>query len=67
MALPAEARRRWKLTEGGAVEVVDLGDALIIVPAGRGGIRGIVRAAIDEAGGYASLATRATDEDPDLA
>lgn len=67
MALPAEARRRWKLTDGGAVEVVDLGDALIIVPAGRGGIRGIVRAAIDEAGGYASLATRAADEDPDLA
>jgi AbrB family looped-hinge helix DNA binding protein len=67
MALPAEARRRWNLTDGGVVEVADLGDALIIVPAGRGGLRGLVRAAIDEAGGYASLAARVADEDPDLA
>jgi AbrB family looped-hinge helix DNA binding protein len=67
MALPAEARRRWNLTQGGAVEVADLGDALIIVPAGRGGLRGLLRAAIDEAGGYASLATRVAEEDPDLA
>ena len=67
MALPAEARRRWNLTGGGAVEVADLGDALIIVPAGRGGLRGLLRAAIDEAGGYASLAARVAEEDPDLA
>jgi AbrB family looped-hinge helix DNA binding protein len=67
MALPAEARRRWNLIDGGTVEVADLGDALIIVPAGRGGLRGLVRAAIDEAGGYASLAARVADEDPDLA
>jgi len=67
MALPAEARRRWNLTEGGAVEVVDLGDALVIVPAGRGGLRGLVRAAIDEAGGYERLAARVADLDPDLA
>lgn len=67
MALPAEARRRWNLTEGGAVEVADLGDALIIVPAGRGGLRGLLRSAIDDAGGYASLATRVAEEDPDLA
>lgn len=67
MALPAEARRRWNLTEGGAVEVADLGDALIIVPAGRGGLRGILRAAIDEVGGYETLAARVAEEDPDLA
>jgi AbrB family looped-hinge helix DNA binding protein len=35
MALPAEARRRWNLTEGGEVEIADLGAALVIVPAGR--------------------------------
>jgi hypothetical protein len=29
MALPAEARRRWNLTDGGAVEVADLGHALV--------------------------------------
>ena len=67
MALLSEARRRWNLTDDGAVEIADLGDALIIVPAGRGGLRGLVRAAIDEAGGYASLALRVADEDHDLA
>ena len=67
MALPAEARRRWNLTDGGAVEIADLGDALLIVPAGRGGLRGLVRAAIDDAGGYAALAARGAADDPDLA
>lgn len=67
MALPAEARRRWNLTEGGAVEIADVGDALVIVPAGRGGLRGLVRAAIDDAGGYERLAAAVTDEEPDLA
>lgn len=67
MALPAEARRRWNLTEGGSVEVADLGDALLIVPAGRGGLRGLVRAAIEEAGGYATLASAVADDEPELA
>lgn len=67
MALPAEARRRWNLTEGGAVEVADLGDALVIVPAGRGGLRALVRAAIDDAGGYGVLAATVAHEDPELA
>lgn len=66
MALPAEARHRWNLSGGGAVEVVDLGDALVIVPAGRGGLRALVRAAVDEAGGYRALASAVADEDPDL-
>lgn len=67
MALPAEARRRWHLTEGGAVEVADVGHALVIVPAGRGGLRAIVREAIDEAGGYRSLAAAVADQEPELA
>lgn len=67
MALPAEARRRWKLTEGGAVEVVDLGEAVVIVPAGQGGLRAQVRSAIEEAGGYATLAAAVSDEEPELA
>lgn len=67
MALPAEARRRWGLTEGGSVEIADLGDALLIVPAGRGGLRGIVAAAVADAGGYELLATAAAAGDPDLA
>ncbi|MHB1923920.1 MAG: AbrB/MazE/SpoVT family DNA-binding domain-containing protein [Acidimicrobiales bacterium] len=67
MSLPAEARRRWNLSQGGSVEVADLGSALLIVPAGRGGLRALLRAAIDEAGGYASLAEAVAGEEPDLA
>jgi len=67
MALPAEARRRWNLSDGGAVEVADLGDALVIVPAGRGGLRALVRSAIDDAGGYAALAAAVAADEPELA
>ena len=67
MALPAEARRRWHLSDGGSVEVADLGDALLIVPAGRGGLRSMLREAIQEAGGYSQLAGQVAAEDPDLA
>lgn len=67
MALPADARHRWNLSDGGAVEVADLGSALLIVPAGRGGLRGMLREAIDTAGGYESLVATVADDDPDLA
>lgn len=67
MALPADTRRRWNLDSGGAVDIADLGTALIIVPAGRGGLRRLVRSAIDDAGGYASLAAQVAAEEPDLA
>lgn len=66
MALPAEARHRWHLDGGGSVEITDLGEALLIVPAGRGGIRALVLQAVDEAGGYAALAAAAAADDPDL-
>ena len=67
MALPAEARRRWSLLEGGTVEVVDLGTALVVVPAGRGGLRALLRGAIEDAGGYETLASSLATDDPDLA
>lgn len=67
MALPAEARRRWNLGDGGSVEVADLGDALLIVPAGRGGLRALLSEAIERAGGYAKLAARVSADEPDLA
>lgn len=67
MALPADARRRWELTDGGAVEVADLGDALLIVPAGRGGLRLMLGQALDAAGGYAALAGEIATAEPDLA
>ncbi len=67
MALPAGARRRWGLADGGSVEVADLGDALVIVPSGSGGLRALVRQAIDEAGGYAELVQQVAHDEPDLA
>jgi AbrB family looped-hinge helix DNA binding protein len=67
MALPADARRRWNLSEGGSVEVVDLGGALLIVPTDRGGVRAALRRAVEAAGGYDELARRVGEADPDLA
>lgn len=67
MALPAEARHRWNLDGGGTVEIADLGDALLVVPAGRGGLRALLRTAIVDAGGYANLAKAVAADDPDLA
>ena len=34
MSLPATARHRWRLDEGGDVSYLDIGDAVIIVPHG---------------------------------
>ena len=67
MALPADTRRRWSLDQGGSVEVADLGDALVIVPAARGGLRALLRDAVEGAGGYEALAQKVADEEPDLA
>lgn len=66
MALPADARRRWDMADGGTVEVADLGTALVMVPAASGGFRGMVRDAVDEAGGYPALVERAVADEPDL-
>jgi AbrB family looped-hinge helix DNA binding protein len=67
MALPANARRRWGLDQGGTVEIADLGDALLIVPAGRGGLRALLRRSVEDAGGYANMAREVAAHDPELA
>lgn len=67
MALPAEARHRWNLADGGAVEIADLGAALVVVPAGRGGLRSVIRESVEEAGGYSSLVSLVAADEPDLA
>jgi hypothetical protein len=36
MSLPASARHRWNLDEGGPVDVIDLGFGVLTVPKGRG-------------------------------
>lgn len=67
MALPAEARHRWKLDQGGTVQIADLGDALLVVPAAGGRLHALLREAVAEAGGDAVLASRVTEDDPGLA
>jgi bifunctional DNA-binding transcriptional regulator/antitoxin component of YhaV-PrlF toxin-antitoxin module len=39
MSLPSSARHRWGLEEGGDVGYLDLGDAVVIVPAGADALR----------------------------
>ena len=34
ISVPAEVRRRWGLAEGGRVTVLDLGDAVVLLPPG---------------------------------
>ena len=35
MSLPASARHRWNLDQGGQVDVIDLGFGVLTVPAGQ--------------------------------
>lgn len=34
MCVPAQVRHRWGLTQGGRVVVLDLGDAVVLLPPG---------------------------------
>ena len=62
-SLPASLRRRWGLTDGGFVGVIDLGDAALIVPGGLDAARRELRAVLQDRyeDGLAAL------DDPDLA
>ena len=48
MSLPAAARRRWRLGEGGEIGYVDLGEAVILVPGGVARLRKELLAAVTE-------------------
>lgn len=63
MSLPAAVRHRWDLDEGGPVDVVDLGFAVLTLPLGEG--RRILGDLVsrDE---HAAL-VRSLDDDPELA
>lgn len=64
MSLPAAARTRWELTDGGAVGYLDLGDVLLLVPGGVEALRRRVLAALTEADWKAAASGFG---DPDLA
>ena len=61
MSLPAAARHRWHLDGGGLVDVIDLGFAVLTLPAGEAG-RLLDRVLPAEAH-YAAVAA---EDDPDL-
>ncbi|MGH8998238.1 MAG: AbrB/MazE/SpoVT family DNA-binding domain-containing protein [Acidimicrobiia bacterium] len=63
MSLPAAARHRWNLDNGGPVEVLDLGFGVLTVPKGEGRrLLGDLLSRDEHAAFVESLA-----EDPDLA
>lgn len=63
MSLPAGARHRWGLDDGGPVDVIDLGFAVLTVPRGEG--RKLLGDLLprDQHAHF----VRSLDEDPDLA
>jgi bifunctional DNA-binding transcriptional regulator/antitoxin component of YhaV-PrlF toxin-antitoxin module len=48
MSLPAVARHRWGLDDGGEVTYLDVGDAVILVPGGVAGLRSRVLEAVTD-------------------
>ncbi|MYI56895.1 MAG: AbrB/MazE/SpoVT family DNA-binding domain-containing protein [Acidimicrobiia bacterium] len=63
MSLPAAARHRWGLDNGGPVDVLDLGFGVLTVPKGEGGRLLDDLLSRDEHAAYA----RSLADDPDLA
>jgi hypothetical protein len=63
MSLPATARHRWGLDDGGEVGYLDVGDAIVIVP---GGIDQLRAALLDAVGDADWDEARAGFGDPDL-
>ena len=64
MSLPAAARHRWSLDDGGSVGYLDLGDSILIVP---GGVDDLRRRLLDEVGDDAWAEAASGFGDPDLA
>ena len=64
MSLPAQARQRWRLADGGAVGYLDLGGAVVIVP---GGMKAARRWLMEQVDASDWDATRHGFGDPDLA
>ena len=64
MSLPASARHRWGLDDGGDVAYLDLGDALVLVP---GGVNQLRAALLDAVSDHIWDSARRGFGDPDLA
>lgn len=62
MSLPASARTRWGLGDGGAVGYVDLGDVILLVPGGVAALRHQLYGAITDDDWRAARAGFGDDE-----
>ncbi len=47
MSLPAAARHRWQLDDGGRVSYLDLGDAVLLLPGGVEELRAELLSSVD--------------------
>lgn len=63
MSLPASARHRWGLDEGGEIGAIDMGSAVLLVPGGTPAVQRALASAIGD--GRYERAVAAID-DPDL-
>ncbi len=64
MSLPASARHRWGLDDGGDVGFIDLGESILIVPGGVGRLR---KQLLDALTADDWVAARSGFGDPELA
>lgn len=64
MSLPATARRRWGLQDGGEVAYLDLGDAVVLAP---GGVESLRRALLGSVTDEDWETARAGFGEPELA
>ena len=64
ISLPASTRHRWAVEEGSELDIVDLGDGLLILPGGPGAAKRLL-ADVLTADRYAANAREMND--PDLA
>ena len=64
MSLPAAARRRWGLVDGGSVGYLDIGDGMLLIPGGIARLRGELLDAVSDQDWEAA---RAGFGDPELA
>jgi len=62
LSLPAAARHRWGIADGGEVGVLDLGDAILLLPGGMAAARAALGEAIAD-GRYAAAVAEITDPD----
>ena len=62
MSLPASARHRWGLDEGGEVGAIDMGSAVLLVPGGRLAVQRALAIAIAE-GRYEQAVAEVDDAD----